>query len=88
MKTRKVATRLSEQGRRTLAEFLANNLSDKALTHMLSAWECDVTFDIRDNQAGHLEIGQHYSCTGNPAVKIFDGDEVEFEDVEVEEDKP
>lgn len=86
MKTRKVATNLSEQGRRALAEFLANNLSDKSLTHLLSIWERNVTFDINDNQAGYLEIGQHYSRTQKPVIRIFNGYEVEFEDVEVEED--
>ena len=87
MKTRKVATKLSEQGRRALAEFLANNLSDRNLLYLFSEWECDVTFDINDNQAGHLEIGQHHSRTRNPVVRVFDGDEVEFEDVEVEGDE-
>lgn len=82
---RQIATSLSEAGRRALAEFLAENLNDKALRTLVSAWEPDITFDINDGLAGHLEIGGYYSDTGNPTTRVFDGDEVVLEDVEVEE---
>lgn len=82
---RQIATGLSASGRRALAEFLAAHLSDKALAHMVAAYEADITFDINDNLAGHLEVSGMHTATGNPAVRIFDGDEVVLEDVEVEE---
>lgn len=83
--TRQIATGLSEAGRRALAEFLATHLSDKALAHMVAAYEADITFDINNSLAGHLEVSGMHTATGNPAVRIFDGDEVVLEDVEVEE---
>lgn len=86
MTTRKIASALSEQGRIALAQFLAENLSDKALRGLLSAWEQDVTFDINDNQAGYLEIGQHYSRTKNPVVKTFYDDDVVFEEIEEDDE--
>ena len=86
MNTRKVATQLSDSGRQALLEFLARVLSDKALRHLTAPWENDITFDINKCMAGHLEIGHLYTDTGNPAIKIFDGDEVVLEDVEEEDD--
>lgn len=82
--TRQIATGLSESGRRALAEFLATHLSDKALAHMVAAYEADITFDINDSLAGHLEVSGMHTATGNAAVRIFDGDDVILEDVEVE----
>jgi hypothetical protein len=35
-----------------------------------------------DNLAGHLEVSGMHTATGNPAVRIFDGDDVILEDVE------
>lgn len=81
----RTATGLSESGRRALAEFLATRLSDKALAHMVAAYEADIIFDINDSSAGHLEVSGMHTYDGNPAVRVFDGDEVVLEDVEVEE---
>lgn len=80
----KIATQLSETGRRALAEFLTENLNDKALRGLFSAWEDDVSFDINDGTGGHLEIGSYYSKTGNPVVRFFGDDEVILEDIEVD----
>lgn len=85
MTTRKIASGLTEAGRRALAQFLAENLNDKTLAHLLSAWENDVIFDTRDYTAGHIEIRGMHTDTGNPITRTFDGDEVEFEDIEIEE---
>ena len=82
---RQIATGLSEAGRRALAEFLAAHLSDKALAHLVAAYEADITFDINDSLAGHLEVSGMHTYDGRPAVRIFDGAEVVLEDVEVEE---
>lgn len=83
---RQIATGLAASGRRALAEFLAANLSDKALAHMVAAYEADITYGVHDSLAGHLEVSGMYTDDGNPAVRIFDADEVVLEDVEVEED--
>lgn len=85
MTTRKVASRLTEQGRRELAHLLADNLNDTTLMHLLAAWENDVSFDINDYTAGHIEIRGMHTNTGNPITRTFEGDEIEFEEVEVEE---
>jgi hypothetical protein len=82
---RQIATGLSESGRRALAEFLAAHLSDLALSHLIAAYEADITFDINDSLAGHLEVSGMHTCDGNPAVRIFDGADVILEDVEVED---
>lgn len=84
MTTRKVASALTEQGRRELAHFLAHNLNDKTLIRLLAAWENDVTFDIMDCQAGYIEVRGMYTNTGDPITRTFEGDEIEFEDVEIE----
>ena len=44
----KIATGLTEEGRRTLLHFLADNLSDGALTHLVAPWLDDTTFDISE----------------------------------------
>lgn len=86
MTQRKVAKELSEEGRRALAHFLADNLRDKTLRSLISAWEDDVTFDINDCQEGYIEVGMFHSKTGNPVTTNFCDDEVIFEDVEEDED--
>lgn len=86
MTTRKVAKQLSNEGRRRLAVFLAENLNDRALHHLISAWEQDVTFDLNDCTEGYIEIAGYQAKNGNPATLDFQGeDELIFEDIEDEE---
>lgn len=86
MTTTKIATRLTEEGRRELAEFLVATLSDKALADFLGPWEDDVTFDGLDGKSGMIEVRGMYTATGNPATRFFSGDAVEMEDVEVDDE--
>ena len=81
----KIATGLTEEGRRALLHFLADNLGDKTLTHLVAPWVDDITFDISEGTEGHLELSRLATKSGNPVVKIFSGDEVELEYVEEEE---
>lgn len=81
----KIATQLSEEGRRVLAHALADHLSNKALTHLISAWESDVSFDVNDSQGGYMEIRAMHTKTGNPVVITFSDEEVILEDAPGEE---
>ncbi len=78
-----VAKGLTEEGRRTLLRFIADNVKDATLVHLLAGWESDVTFEA-DN-TGHVEIGSHYSKTRSPVTLSFSGDEVELEEIEDDE---
>jgi len=81
----KIATELSHEGRISLAEFLIKNFSEKMLKEFLSLWEYDVRFD--DNcQEGFLELKGQYTRTKNPTTIHFSGDELIFEEVEVDEE--
>ena len=84
MATKTVATGLTEQGRRALLHFIADNVSDSTLGHLLSGWESDVTFES-DNE-GHIEIRGAHTSTRNPVTRRFSGDEVELEDMEADAD--
>lgn len=80
-----VATGLSAKGRQVLAKLLANNLNDKCLKALLSAWENDIQFNIHELCTGDLEIAGFYSDTGNPFTYRFSGDEVETVIEEIDE---
>lgn len=86
MSTIKTATRLTEAGRRELAEFLVSTLSDNALADFLGPWEDDVTFDGLDGKSGMIEVRGMYTASGNPATRFFSGEAVEMEDVEVDDE--
>ena len=81
----KIATGLTEEGRRALLHFLADNLGDKTLAHLVAPWVDDITFDINGGTEGHFELWRFTTKSGNLVVKIFSGDEVELEYVEEEE---
>ena len=80
MKT--IASGLSIQGRRELARFLAENLSDQALKTLVKNWERDVTFGAFDALRGHLELSGIHSLTGNPEVFFAEGDAVVTEELD------
>lgn len=82
----KIATQLTEEGRRELAHFLADNLSDKNLVHLIGLWESDITFDINGGTEGYLELSGFSTRTGNPAVNIFFGGAVVLEDYEEDQE--
>ena len=81
----KIATGLTEEGRRALLHFLADNLSDNNVAHIVAPWVNDVSFDINDYTEGLLELSQLSTRYRNPVTIVFSGDEVELEDVEEEE---
>lgn len=76
---------LTAKGRQTLAKLLANNLNDKCLKALLSAWEADIQFNVHELCTGDLEIGGFYSDTGNPFTYRFSGEEVETQVEEIDE---
>lgn len=88
MKSRRIPTRLSEEGRIALAELLVKHLNDKALARLVYEFESDVSFDgveSRGALAAHLEIAGRHTRSGNPVTRIFDGSDLIFEEVEFDE---
>lgn len=88
MKTIKRARGLTEEGRRALARYLADNLKDAYLQTLLAAWEDDVNWDgNHGDKVGHMEISSYYSKTGNPVVLTFRDEEVEIVEEELDGDE-
>ena len=84
MKT--IATGLSAKGRRALAQFLADNISDDALKALVAEFERDIVFGRNGNLRGDLEIEARYSVTKRPETTWFEGDEIVTEEVEDEDE--
>ena len=88
MKTIKRARGLTEEGRRALARYLAENLKDAYLQTLLAAWEDDVNWDgNHGDEVGHMEISSYYSKTGNPVCLTFRDEEVEIVEEELDDDE-
>ena len=84
-KTIKIATELSEIGKRQLLKVLSEELKPEYLNTILEGWLSDVRYAEHDSREAKIEIGGFYTKSGNPRVETFRGDEVVLTEEEIDE---
>lgn len=75
---------LNEEGKRELLRFLAENVNNRALDYLISAWVGDLSWNNAPDLL-RLEVDSFHSKTGNPQVIDFTQEFLDIVEIEDED---